>query len=673
MKTNLKNGNAMVRLLLAHGEKIGILAIGICTALVIWSAIGRERLGREPNELDSLAKQAKSKVASFTWDKYPQEERIDAEPVPESAMATIPPSAFPIYEGTWDPAVSDPVTLRTDPVLLAAVDLEVNADSGLWASADPGVIKRKMLEFEKERKREEQELQAARDRAERAVDSRQREAGPGGYGEGTAGSRARKPARDAPMVERPRTGAQLQGFEEITAKSWVTVLAKVPIDQQTQQYIDSLRTSRGYNEAVDIPRYLGYQIDRAEVKSQGQGEWKKIAFIFDKVLIREISTYPVDVVDVIDPDVKHSTLTHPLPPLILREWGKRVSHSSMPLAEEKAKAEAKALQQPNEEDDSKESMSEDELFAEAEARRDQQRTASGEFGQMQQGGGGLGDMMQGEFRGEYGSDMEREYGGGYGGGGTLGRGSDATLEEFVWDQETPYLLFRYFDNTVEAGHSYRYRVRLNLRDVNHKVKPQYLDKTVSERREETGSKWYRWTDWSEPSPVAGVPMPARVYLVSSKPARDTNFNAEPEADILIKALNSEYAAEVARQESFNRGSVINIIDKAKVIWASKADEEDFPSFKFLTGITLLDFTGGDKLSRKNKEMVVPTRALLMDAAGHLFVQNEMEDLETVTEYEAIIEAGKEGRRRGGGSGGGSGGEYGDEYGGEYGGEPEGQW
>ena len=135
------------------------------------------------------------------------------------------------------------------------------------------------------------------------------------------------------------------------------------------------------------------------------------------------------------------------------------------------------------------------------------------------------------------------------------------------------------------------------------------------------------------------------------------------AEILVKALNSEFAAEVGRTEEFRRGYVVNLFDKAKVIWASKMNELEFPDFKFLTGITVLDFAGGDKLSR---EMVSTSRALMMDAAGHLYVQNEMDDLETTEEYTDIIENAKDNRNRGGGRGG-YGGEYGGEFGGEYGG------
>ena len=714
MKTNLKSGNAIVRLLLTHGEKLGALAIAICTGLVVWSAIGQERLGREPGELNNLSQQARTRVTSFTWDALSKEDRRDAESVPEAAMAKISSKAFPDYPRSFNPAVTDPVSMRIDPALFAPVDLEVNADSGLWASSNPERIKAKQLELLKERDIKQREQKEARDRAKKS-DGKKRGAGGGGLyagGEGGAGAyggapgaggrgQKNKRAKDAPIVERPRAGAQLKGFEDITAKSWVTVLAKIPIEEQTQQYINSLRTSRGYSDKIDIPVYVGYQIDRAEVTSKGLGEWKKVAVITKKILLSEIKTYPVNVPDVIDPDVRHPLLTHPLPPLILREWGDRVSHSSMPLAIDKTKAEAEAREHPEEETEEKpkEGDGEVDLFAESEedakkGRGGRRASAGGGYGGEMGGGmGGYGGGM-GEGMGGYGGGMGGEMGGGMGGygggmggyggeggggyggemgggmggyGGSMGMGSDTKLEKFVWDQETPYILFRYFDNRILPGHSYRYRVRLVMKDVNHKVKEQYLDKAVSQRRQKLKNKSIRWTDWSEPSPVASVPMPARIYLVSVKPTRGNNFNAEPKTEILIKALNSEYAAEVGVSDFFGRGSVINLVEKAKVIWANKFDEPKAPLFKFLTGITVIDFTGGEKIG-KSKDLVAPARALLMDAAGHLFVQEAMQDLDTIEEYQTILEGGNDSRRRGGGAPGGYGGGMGGGMGGYGGGE-----
>ena len=185
-------------------------------------------------------------------------------------------------------------------------------------------------------------------------------------------------------------------------------------------------------------------------------------------------------------------------------------------------------------------------------------------------------------------------------------------------------------------------MRLALADVNNNAPEQYLDKTVTDRRAKLSKSKlvYRLTDWSKPSPIASVPLPARIYLVGAKPAKEKNYNAEPEAELLIKALNSKYAAEIALEDKFSRGSVINAHKKATVIWSNyKFTTEQDSEFDFRTGITLIDFSGGEKLSRRNKDLTAPTRAVLMDASGRLFLQAELDDLQAVAAYREVLEGG----------------------------------
>ena len=67
--------------------------------------------------------------------------------------------------------------------------------------------------------------------------------------------------KDGALVVPPMGGAQMQGFEDIREKSWVTVLAKVPIKQQFQMYEDALATARGFNVTADQPHISGYWLN----------------------------------------------------------------------------------------------------------------------------------------------------------------------------------------------------------------------------------------------------------------------------------------------------------------------------------------------------------------------------------------------------------------------------
>ncbi len=676
MKANLKGGNAIVRFLLAHGEKLGMIAIAGCAGWLLWSAMNVSRLesGKDPATLTSQAQQAKQHIESFTYQKIAEIEPGEIiKPDPLNVDAMKPPSEkdFPIMDVINRPVI-EPMGPRTDPILLAPKDLEVNSDSGLWASGNPEEIKARQLKAlaEAERAKREQEAQQERMRDQTEGD---RGRGRGGRGDrGGEGGREEAPTRgrNDPIVVPPQVGIALQGFEQVRPQSWVTVLAKVPVEAQYQMYEDSLLAARGYNSTRDMPIYLGYVVERAEVTNKGQGEWKEIAKVVRKTLERELSTYPVKPPEVVDSRYVHPLLTHDLPPLILKEWDNRVSHSSMPLAVEAAMLEAEKLEQAADEP-LEEGAEEDEGFGSARLPGSQMGLPGGEYGGVREGLGGGYGRGGGEYGGGYGGEggygrgggyggMGGEYGGGgyggmggYGGGRGgeygLGAGSAVQIPDFVWDHETSNVLLRYFDNSVEPGHRYRYRVRLALADVNNRVSVSHLDPEVVKRRKDLSKseKAYRLTEWSKPSPVASVPLPARVYLANAEPAKETSYNSQPEAEIIIKALNSEYAAEIAIKKSFIRGSVMNLYEKAMIIWSNRYAPEKHPEFDFRTGATVIDMRGGEDLSSRNRDLVAPARVVLMDAAGKLSVQQELKDEPAVEQFDAIIEQGQNDRSRGG--------------------------
>ena len=86
------------------------------------------------------------------------------------------------------------------------------------------------------------------------------------------------------------------------------------------------------------------------------------------------------------------------------------------------------------------------------------------------------------------------------------------------DAKTPKIenkLFRFFDFSAQPGKSYRYRVRLVLRNPNHNVPAQYLTNAQLAKGET------RVSPWSEPSDIVTIP---RVKLIgrrraAARPAR----------------------------------------------------------------------------------------------------------------------------------------------------------
>ena len=154
--------------------------------------------------------------------------------------------------------------------------------------------------------------------------------GEGGRG-GGMGEMGGMKTKDGVLVIPPMGGAQMQGFEDILEQSWVTVLAKIPIKQQVQMYEDALATARGFNVTADLPEYIGYEVQRAEVTDEGTGEFKTIKQVIPKTVIKTMSTWPIQTPDLVNPKYIHPLLTHPLPPMVMREWGEEITHTDLPL------------------------------------------------------------------------------------------------------------------------------------------------------------------------------------------------------------------------------------------------------------------------------------------------------------------------------------------------------
>jgi len=688
MKAKLKGANGFVRFLLQHGEKLGIAAVLLLAALLIYSSLGREKLGEEhqPDKLVQSAEGAKNQVESVSWDSLGGE-RTDhlsfAARTGDRAMKPVEPEWFP-PSPPYDPPVTPKVKLRTDPELLTITDLEVQSGSGLWMDAAPEVINKKRLEYMKKQAEEQRELEEERQRDEEEGEERGRRGrrgrrdgnegyggyggegrGRGGYGGYGAGGEVGTRTKDGAIVTQPKGGAPMEGFEDIREKSWVTVLAKVPIKQQVELYKDALASARGFNMATDVPEYMGYVVERAEVTDAGVGKWEVKEQVSRKSIVTEISRWPIETPEIVNPKYKHPLLTYPLPPLVMRSWDDEVTHSDMPIQTEEelmAELEAEMAEAPKEPAEGEEDS---DAFAEAAAERmAAQPQYGGEYGRGGYGGeggrmgyggayggrGGYGGEGMGRPGGYGGEGGRMGYGGrgGYGGEGgymgggmRMGMGSQLKeLPEFEWNGVTKSLLFRYFDDTVQPGRRYKYRVKLVLRDANYKHPEgaKVLDPEVAARVGQ--SKGYRVTEPSEESPVAAVPQTGLLYVAGADPAR--SVTAEPEARLVVKSLNAEPAAEIAFGEMFTRGSVLNFQRKAQIIWSSlyRVDEEkpeESPAFDFLTGLTLVDFEGGEPLW-ENRDLLAPSRALVMDSTGRLMMKDELAEKNqtAVREYDYII-------------------------------------
>jgi hypothetical protein len=692
MKASLKGLSGINGLLLQHGEKLGMAIVVALSLFLVYKALQQPSLdvGHQPEKLDELIRSAKSDVEKASWDSAPADQIRKVTKL-ENAAAAKPIDDVAYLPEHWqigpDPAIVRPTVLRTDPVLLAAQKLEANGGSGLLAFTSEEVRRQRALEEQQAaaRKQQQQEKEAEKAQKEAEKGKSQR---PG----------ANSPERGGPLIdpEHPKrrlasglakpAGIATVGDEEVRPAYWAVVLAKVPIKDQCKLYRDALENARGYDPDSDSPRYLGYRVQRAEVRAGEQikeSDWKAVTVYNGKgkpigsavslltlygraadesagikAVPGVVDDWAAEAVEVVDPRYldNDGVLAFPLPPLVGRDWGAEVSHSEIPLAS-KASAEPEPdAPQPDDKQATPAAPTED-LFSGGDASATGAGSRRRPPASMGRGGGGR-EMGRGE---EYGGgriqyrSSEAPQGGRGREYGPPARGGSRNTSSEMAPQVANWLL-RFFDFSVEPGKKYVYRVQLVLQDPNDPnqhsetgnrlVNADALDKPVLDRlkaekavADKAGKqpKPIRMTAWSDPTPTVSIPLAGNVRVASAKPASD-RFNDEPVATLLVESFGSDdkgKAVQAAQEEDFRRGSVANMVKDAEVLISGgqQALIDVQKNFPFRTGVTILDIDGGDPLTKDIKK---PARVLLMDPAGQLFVQNEVDDADAVQLHRDIF-------------------------------------
>ena len=221
--------------------------------------------------------------------------------------------------------------------------------------------------------------------------------------------------------------------------------------------------------------------------------------------------------------------------------------------------------------------------------------------------------------------------------------------ETVAKQETDgprYMLFRFFDFSVEPGKRYRYRVRLWLDNPNYGVNPLHLKDvdpsvlpkgTTGETTELSRSKWL-WTDWSDPTDVISVPRDTRLLAVSVMPS--VRVAAPPTGKMMVVKWVNDYGKWAHMEFSATRGKVVNFPDchYPEVREARPGrDDDDTPKrpaatdaigsipVDYITDALVLDMRGG-KRRFGDLRLDDPGEILVLDADGALVLYNEVDDL-----------------------------------------------
>ncbi|HET6882451.1 MAG TPA: hypothetical protein VFI31_19955 [Pirellulales bacterium] len=620
MKAKVKFDSAQLKgFLLHHGEKLIFGGFVVAFLLISWSAFKLKPYEKTPADLKKLADDMSQKVEgktppeqftdlpnvpNFTKNlgaggpaqvnpafyevkalNLPYEERQERRREPKF-FALEEPLAFPGYGGI---AIGEEGRVTRVATTFGS---GMTNDAGSGMSGSYGMDMMGAQAGLEEMQRQQQQQQQA------AMSTQNQSSMMGSYGNMGAGARggrrnARRPAKNAtvkPQQPKPIARPKPQTTEKIVISStppnakvegryWVCLVGAVPYWKQLNEYQTTFRDARYYDVKQDYPRYAFPIIERAEVDGSQVGEWEElnVDLAMDD-LLKWAAEYP----EVADKQILDPYLTEPLPPLVFANHDKeKVSHPALKPTEPK---------KVDPEEGKKKVRVRDLTGTTARNRNSGNPGMSGAAPGMGPGYGGQGA---------------------YGGYGNQMNGPQGPLVE--------RRLFRFFDFTVDPGKTYRYRVKLVLRNPNLGVPPRFLDNYDFAKGET------RESDWSPPSPAVTVIAGNRLLAGGVTPGRN-----EPTAKILAKLFDAKLAAEIRRIFDISRGSVLNELG-AKIglpKGSGQPNDREAASLDFETNAVVLDMFGGDKIPGARSR---DPRAEQPRIPGHILVLDNDGDLRTLVQ------------------------------------------
>jgi hypothetical protein len=493
---------AIKKWLLEHGEKLAFGFALFIFLMFTWSAVSREVLS--PDKQPDQLRDTAAKVGSHVTNSRWDEKTvaISGESYQKRAKREqIDPKNYKLPVALNGP-LADPKTKRATPELLPIEELKVAAGFGAFAVKSDGIA--------------------------------------GG-------------------------GAQAGAGSSLKGHAWVAVTGLIPVDKQAGEYARIFDRAQGGDRARDVPKYVGFKLERAEVTDANPNklDWKPV---IAPPFVKDFAQGPPELVH---PDFVDPQLTMPLRPLVPPNWGDAVTHPKIPLA-----APGNAPPQP--------------VVEEPVAEPDAKGAADG-FTGAHAGGKNAPPVAA----------------------------KDDKQPEKTHDPEFAYRLLRGFDFSVDPNKKYRYRVVVRLENPNFGVSRQYLSDP------DTATHEYLDTAVTEPSGVVSVPDGYQV-LAGSVPQPKVR---EPTAKLMLIAIDAESGMEATHEHEVQRGSIANAIIKDLKVRdpLNPQQMKEMPSVNFKTDMVVLDIRGGKPLGRKEIKLTAPGEVLLLDRNGDLVVHSEMDD------------------------------------------------
>ncbi len=494
MKVKVKlDVKTLQELLLQNVEKIGLGVVALIFLLMVYSAFNKvDRYDRTPEQLIQAVQQGET-----TIEGTPPETDLkvqDYASLAERSRIPIKEKEY-VTDRPWDNRLFATRSLRGAPPLLAAHQLRGKADVGAFQMiATP------------------EENAAGR-------------ANPIGEGMFPGGPR--------PTM----TGSA----NEVRGQRWIVLTALVPIEKQELAFIEAFRSSKFFDPQNDVPRYLGYWIERVEVAGPSEAaniDWKKARKIQSNKAMKEAMSKwsQSGGTEVVEQKYLHERLVFPLAPLVGSQWDENVAHpEEIPILSTGAMGMGMGMGMGRGMPSGRGVMGE-EFLGGGMGRR------GGMPGRMGPRGfgrpGGMPNAEDDPFNTERNNPL----------------GTDTADAQRIAEQNKPpsNLLLRFFDFNVEPGKQYVYRVRLGLHNPNRNLKPIYLaDPELAEQ------KWLE-TKWSDPSPVVSVPRDTRVLAVSVSQGR---ANRDPTGRVMLAKWVQRRGFLAHDEFNVERGQTLNFPDK----------------------------------------------------------------------------------------------------------------
>ena len=515
MKVKVKLDTASLkRLGLEHGEKAAFAVVLIAFVLFVYKGATREVLdaSKQPDKLKSLASAVTAHVQSSTFNadregfeivNYSDHTKRDTVAAKNYALPT-----------PFNPPLFDEKGKREDPQYLNVEELRAAAGYGTFAMKGAGANRGG----------------AAAGRAAPAARGR------GPAGPVTAGHGV-KPSADA----------------ELKSQAWAVITGLIPFEKESAEYARVFKDAQDYEADRDRPRYLGYQLERAEISSTQPDklDWKPIGPShfpdgFERTAAEVVPPeYAAGLSDV---------LINPLGPLVDKDWGEAVAHPKVPLVWAK----------PSQPSDNAADKPTEQQTAVAEA-KDQ----PGQAGPV---------VVVARTPEEKPADK------------TAGQPPAQTAS--AAPPLPAYRLLRVFDYTVERGNRYRYRIKLVLDNPNYNVLDRYL-KNPDKRPKELQGAMVLTPEWSEPTDIVTIPNGSGVLAggVKSSPRSD-----QVRAKLLLTSIDPESGIPVAVEKEFERSAVANAVEKdVNARDPRNGQTAVIPTVRFQSNMVVLDVYGGAAL------------------------------------------------------------------------------